>query len=257
MIPYNRKMFGEELNQLGTYWLDKLPNVSFDETLISCLSKKAFGQQPGHAQFYYPKKYGYGELWLRMAQNIENNIEYGKSVIGIDFNKNIITTADGCKYQADVIITSIPWLEFERIEGMPKELSCLVKKLKYTSIQVEYFKSSINTDAHWIYYPDDRYKYHRILVRHNFAENSSGYWTETNCAYINEKKMGDNFSYISKYAYPLNTVDKPKIMKMILEWCNAKSVYGLGRWGEHQHYNSDLTVELAMKMADKLYYKYI
>ena len=27
MIPYNQKMFGEDLNSLGTYWLNKLPNV--------------------------------------------------------------------------------------------------------------------------------------------------------------------------------------------------------------------------------------
>ena len=32
MIPYNQKMFGNVLNQLGTYWLEKLPNVSFEET---------------------------------------------------------------------------------------------------------------------------------------------------------------------------------------------------------------------------------
>ena len=55
MIPYNQKMFGEDLDTLGTYWLDKLPSVSFDETLISCLEKKAYGKQPGHAVFYYPK----------------------------------------------------------------------------------------------------------------------------------------------------------------------------------------------------------
>ena len=35
MIPYNQKMFSKELNQLGTYWLEKLPNVSFEETLLS------------------------------------------------------------------------------------------------------------------------------------------------------------------------------------------------------------------------------
>lgn len=27
MLPYNKKMFGDELNELGTYWLEKLPNV--------------------------------------------------------------------------------------------------------------------------------------------------------------------------------------------------------------------------------------
>ena len=49
MIPYNQKMFGDELNRLGTYWLEKLPNVSFEETLLSCLTKKAYGKQTGHA----------------------------------------------------------------------------------------------------------------------------------------------------------------------------------------------------------------
>ncbi len=43
MIPYNRKMFADELDELGTYWLDKLPNVSFEETLMSCLTHKAYG----------------------------------------------------------------------------------------------------------------------------------------------------------------------------------------------------------------------
>ena len=36
------KMFGEELDALGTYWLEKLPNVSFDETLLSCLNRKPY-----------------------------------------------------------------------------------------------------------------------------------------------------------------------------------------------------------------------
>ena len=63
MLPYNRKMFGDGLNRLGTYWLEKLPDVNFEETLRACLLHKPFGKQPGHAQFYYPKKYGYGEQW--------------------------------------------------------------------------------------------------------------------------------------------------------------------------------------------------
>ena len=88
-------MFGEDLNQLGTYWLEKLPNVSFEETLLSCLTKKAYGEQPGHAQFFYPKKYGYGELWLRMAEEIKGQIKYDASVHAIDFDTNTVTTKEG------------------------------------------------------------------------------------------------------------------------------------------------------------------
>ena len=80
MIPYNKKIFGENLNQLGTYWLEKLPNVSFDETLGSCLNRKPYGTQPGHAKFLYPKNSGYGELWLRMADNLGEKIKYNSIV---------------------------------------------------------------------------------------------------------------------------------------------------------------------------------
>ena len=251
MIPYNQKMFNKELNQLGTYWLEKLPYVSFEETLLSCLTKKAYGTQPGHAQFYYPKKYGYGELWLRMADAIKENIEYGKTVSGIDFTTKTVATSDGSKYQADIIITTIPWMEFVEINGMPDEIRESIGELKYSSIQTEYFAENLHTEAQWIYYPDPKLSYHRILVRHNFCPNSRGYWTETNSERIDMEASNDNFKYMNQYAYPLNTIRKPEIMRKLLAWSAEQGVHGLGRWGEHQHYNSDLTVDLAMKMAER------
>ena len=255
MIPYNQKMFNKELNQLGTYWLEKLPNVSFEETLLSCLTKKAYGTQPGHARFYYPKKYGYGELWLRMAKALGDNIEYKKSVRKIDFKNISVTTADGDTYKADVIITTIPWMEFDEIVGMPEDIQNSIKELKFSSVQTEYFGENLDTEAQWIYYPDPKLSYHRILVRHNFCPGSKGYWTETNSERIDMKASNDNFKYMNQYAYPLNTIRKPEIMEKLLSWSRENNVYGLGRWGEHQHYNSDVTVDLAMNLADKFIYQ--
>lgn len=251
MIPYNQKMFGEDLNQLGTYWLEKLPNVSFEETLLSCLTKKAYGEQPGHAQFFYPKKYGYGELWLRMAEEIKGQIKYDASVHAIDFDTNTVTTKEGETYSADVIISTIPWMEFAKITGMPQELKEKIGHLKYSSVQTAYFPDNLYTEAQWVYYPDPELSYHRILVRHNFCNGSKGYWTECNSTRVDETTES-TFQYMNQYAYPLNTIGKPEIMKELLEWAKTRRVYGLGRWGEHQHYNSDLVVELALKMAEEL-----
>lgn len=252
MIPYNQKLYNKELNQLGTYWLEKLPNVSFEETLLSCLTKKAYGTQPGHAQFYYPKKYGYGELWLRMADMIKDNIEYNKVVNAIDFASRTVTTNDGQKYQAETIITTIPWMEFDEINGMPKEMKVSIRELKFSSIQTEYFADNLDTSCQWIYYPDPKLPYHRILVRHNFCPNSKGYWTETNSERIEMEEPNSNFKYLNRYAYPLNTIQKPEIMSRLLNWSKSRDVIGLGRWGEHQHYNSDVTVDLALKLVDSL-----
>lgn len=252
MIPYNQKMFGKELNQLGTYWLEKLPDVSFEETLLSCLMKKAYGTQPGHAEFFYPQKYGYGELWLRMADAVGGNIVYGKSVNGIDFTTKTVRTKDGEKFDANVIVTTIPWMELEEITGMPEQLRLSIRKLKYSSVQTEYFPNNLDTSCQWIYYPDLSLPYHRILVRHNFCPNSRGYWTETNGERTGMGETNNNFKHMNQYAYPLNTIQKPEIMKRLLVWSRSQSVIGLGRWGEHQHYNSDVVVGMAMKLADTI-----
>lgn len=54
------------------------------------------------------------------------------------------------------------------------------------------------------------------------------------------------------YAYPLNTIGKPEKMKQLLEYTKSKGVIGLGRWGEWQHYNSDVVVNLALECADTI-----
>ena len=245
MIPYNQKMFGEDLNALGTYWLEKLPNVSFDETLISCLEKKAYGSQPAHAKFYYPKKYGYGELWLRMAHALGDKIKYGVNIHKIDFDTNTVND----EYKAECIINTAPWKSFQNMVGMPDSLRQMIDQLKFSSTVIEYQGEKLDTKAQWIYYPNPELSYHRILVRHNFCPNSNGYWTETN---LTRWKESEAYSYVNEYAYPLNTIGKQEMMQELLAWTAERKVYGLGRWGEWQHYNSDVVVERAMKMADEL-----
>ena len=171
---------------------------------------------------------------------------------GIDFNTRTVTTADGSQYRAEVIITTIPWMEFEEIIGMPDEIKTSIGELKFSSIQTEYFAENLDTPCHWMYYPDPKLSYHRILVRHNFCPNSRGYWTETNSERIDMEEPNDNFKYLNHYAYPLNTIHKPKIMDRLLTWSQGQGVIGLGRWGEHQHYNSDVTVCLALNLAEKI-----
>ena len=249
MLPYNQKMFGSELDELGTYWLEKLPNVSFDETLLSCINKKPYGTQPGHAQFYYPKRYGYGEVWRRMAESINTHILYNKEVVSIDYNKKEIETNDCQILKAENFIVTIPWNSIKNHYGIEFEIEKIIKSLKYTSVNISYIPDDLETNAQWIYYPNLNLPYHRILVRKNFYNNSKGYWTETNSS---RSKKSNYFTYRNEYAYPLNTIYKRENMKVLLEWMKKRNIYGLGRWGEWEHYNSDVTVKRAMLLADSL-----
>ena len=250
MFPYNRKMFGEDLDSLGTYWLEKLPNVSYEQTRLSCANKKAYGSQPAHAQFLYPKKYGYGEAFVRMADALGDRIRYNEKVTSIDYDNKIVNGS----YKADRIVVTIPWTSVGEHINLPEKLAAGLDALKYSSIVTEYCRGTLDTTAHWIYYPDPHKSFHRILVRHNFCPGSKGYWTETNLTrYDTEDAQKDGrIFFINEYAYPLNTIGKQELMKQFLDHTSSKGIYGLGRWGQWQHFNSDVVMQLAMELADNM-----
>lgn len=250
MLPYNGKMFGGELDLLGTYWLDKLPNVSFEETLLSCLNRRPYGTQPGHAQFYYPREFGYGELWERMGRALGDRILYHKTVLRMNPEERTVACTDGTVFRADRVITTVPWRSIKQYEDCPRELVESIGELRSTGTEIRYVPENLDTGAHWIYLPDPEIPCHRILVRHNFCSGSRGYWKETNLNRVTD--TGGDYAFVNEYTYPLNTIGKPQIMDRLLGYMRQRGVYGLGRWGEHEHYNSDRTVERAMQLFEEL-----
>lgn len=248
MIPYNEKIWSIDLNKLGTYWLYKLPDVSLSDTILSCLQKKPSGNMPAHAKFLYPKKYGYGEVWKRMAEKLNGKILYETQVKTIDHKNRIVNDT----YQASKIIVTVPWKELNFSHNIPKSIQTAIDTLEYSSIRVTYYDKNEDTKAHWTYIPDKSVPHHRVLYRSNFCPGSRGYWTE-----MNEKRAGllkekSNWHHTNKYAYPLNTIEKPKAIGKILDYFSKKSIYGLGRWGEWEHMNSDVVVDRSLAFADKL-----
>ncbi len=250
MLPYNRKMFGEDLDSLGTYWLEKLPNVSYEETKRSCIEHRPYGTQPGHAKFYYPKKYGYQEAFTRMADALGDRIKYDTKVTSLDYENRIVNG----EYKADRIIVTIPWKSIKQHINLPQKLIDNIDSLRSSSIVTEYVAEDLDTKAHWIYYPDPALSYHRILVRHNFCPNSCGYWRETNLTrYDTDLARKDKKTFfVNEYAYPLNTIGKQEKIKELLDHTSSKEIYGLGRWGQWQHFNSDVCIRKAMDFAREM-----
>lgn len=245
MLPYNRKIFSIDLDRLGTYWLYKLPDVSFEETLRSCLYRKPYGKLPAHAQFYYPKKYGYGEVFQRIADSLGDKLLLGFAVKTIDFDSLLVNNG----FQADVIVNTIPWAELKHGTGIPDLIQQEIDQLEYSSLDVTYHSAKQETDSLWTYFPDEHLSYHRILYRQNFLPGAKGYWTETNTKRLQEVK---SFNFHNQYAYPLNTLEKPASIRCVLDWAASRSVIGLGRWGEWEHMNSDVAISKALILADQL-----
>ncbi len=242
MIPYNEKIWSIPINEIGTYWLYKLPSVSFEQTLRACLEQKRTGSLPAHGQFYYPKRYGYGEVWRRMGTELGERLRLNTPVKHIDVKERIVNKA----IKADTIVNTIPWTTWMEIDALPKDIKRNVEELVYVSIDVDYVPDNLDSPAHWIYEPSSQVPYHRFLLRHNFIDGSHGHWTESN-----HKRSGPevHFRQRNQYAYPVNTVNKNEMLKVILNWAKENHILPLGRWGLWEHMNSDVAVEFAIKAA--------
>lgn len=245
MLPYNQKLWSMELSNLGTYWLHKLPDVSFRDTLLSCLQQKSAGSIPAHGTFLYPKNYGYGEVWKRMGDGLGDRLFTQTPITKLSVNSLVVNDC----FSADTIISTIPWPEIKKVASLPDSICSNIDSLDYVSIAVDYIPERLNTDAHWIYEPDERCSYHRILCRHNFLSGSRGHWTETNSTRSDFKSSWQN---INEYSYPVNTLQKPRAIKEILDWSANNRIIGMGRWGTWEHMNSDVAVASAITMAKDL-----
>ena len=244
MLPYNRKIWSMPLDGLGTYWLYKLPSVSFRETLLSCLYGKPYGNLPAHSKFYYPRKYGYGEVWRRMGNALSDHFIPNSRVNSIDLKSMTVNS----RWSAETIVSSIPWPCWLTAAGMPSSIIGAIKDLKNASIDVDYYPENLSTNAHWIYVPDESVPYHRFLARHNFCTGSKGYWTECNSK---RSRPTNSFRYSNQWAYPINTVNKPALVKTITAWALSNNILPIGRWGTWEHMNSDIAVSEGIKFAKK------
>jgi protoporphyrinogen oxidase len=243
LLPYNRKIWSMAVSQLGTYWLHKLPNVSFRETLESCLERKPGGSLPAHGRFLYPKKHGYGEVWKRIAAALGDRFRPLTSVHSID----IPTRTVNGQFQADYMVNTIPWTQWPAYSKLPEQVANAIAQLKMVGVDVEYFSSPLSSHAHWIYEPDEAISYHRILLRQNFCTGSRGHWTETN---TQRSGTPAGIRFRNEVAYPVNTINKPKAMQLILDWARSQNIIGLGRWGTWEHMNSDVAVDGALQTAE-------
>jgi protoporphyrinogen oxidase len=248
MLPYNRKIWSMDLDLLGIYWLYKLPDVSFRDTLKSCLASRPEGSLPAHGTFYYPKNFGYGEVWKRIADSLEISMEVNFEIKLIDIEKLIING----EIKARNLVSTIPWSYWNKVAKLPDEITHQIEKLEHVSIDVSYHKDDLNTDSHWIYLPDEEIPEHRLLVRSNFISGSPGYWKETNSK---RTKDPSGITFRNEHAYPVNTVGKPEAISAIVEWAHGKNIYPAGRWGLWEHMNSDIAVSQGIRTAENLFSK--
>lgn len=257
MEPYNRKLWGVEPEQMDVDWLYKIPRVNVTEILQYCLEKKQdVNKFPAHIHFFYPKKGGFQRIFDALEKDEDTFIECGVKVSDIQRRDNhwIING----HYEAENIINTAPWNDLYDALGRPDELKKDFDKICYNRLVISLYEKDYTHNWHWRYIPDINKQYHREFYIHNFAEDSkdNGIYTETNIERYTSGNMYDGCRPFENYetdaAYPIPVIGHTEAIRHILEYYYPMKLYGVGRWGQHEYQNADVSMYEAMKFVNNI-----
>jgi len=260
MLPYNEKIWGVKPQQMDIDWLHKIPSLNTEEIVKNCL-KHDMGTEkmPSHPGFYYPKEGGFQKIFDAIYDPVKDKVKLGEPVNKLVKNKNSWTVND--KYEAEIVINTVPWPYLYNALGQPKNLVDSFKKLIPNKLVVSLWEKEYDHNWHWVYEPNKDVEYHREFYVHNFAPHSkkTTMYTETNikrwpgendwvCAGENSKPVVE---FINQAAYPVPVIGHADAIKTILDYYKKDKLYGVGRWGQWQYLNADACIMEAMDFVKK------
>lgn len=122
---------------------------------------------------------------------------------------------------------------------------------------ISLYEKEYDHDWHWRYTPDGQKTYHREFYIHNFASDSkeNGVYLESNLDRYRHRLLEYDgklvFETQTGAAYPIPVIGHEAAIKHILGYYEPKGLFGVGRWGQHQYQNADVSMHEAMKFVEK------
>lgn len=256
MIPYNEKLWGVKINQMDCDWLYKIPQVNVEEILKYSLERHADNNKfPAHIYFYYPAEGGFQRIVDALSEDEKRYVQLNTKVISLENRDNhwIVNKEFETKY----VVNTAPWRNLYGALGEPVELSNYFEKIQYNRLMISLYEKPYDHNWHWRYIPDIQKTYHREFYVHNFAADSkeNGVYLESNLErYRNYPLKYDGkllYELETDAAYPVPVIGHENAINNILKYYKLKGLFGVGRWGQHQYQNADVSMYEAMKFVEK------
>jgi len=277
--PYNRKLWGIELNQLKLEWMDQLiPKVSF-ELFMKGLIRKNDHEYGFNSIFYYPEQGGITSVSKKIAEKL-TDINYCVVIDKIEQDRKLVFLKDGRIIKYNYLVNTSPLKNFiSYLSDDKKELLQFSSKLKSTCTNVAHllFNQSICNDGgmHWLYVPDPQKNFYRITFPRNickancptgkfamtieFGGKIIDYKLEENLLIRNliEMKLIDekNPDYEIIWdqipvSYVIYDSEMTKAKNHLHSYLNSKNIFSIGRYGSWEYSNMESAILQGIKTAE-------
>lgn len=264
MIPYNEKFWRMPCKELTCGWFDGfIPVVKFKDVIKQAKNLDNVGY---NACFFYPDKGGIEALPAALSANTREKINFNSEITGIDLNKKELTINNAQRIKYKKIISTIPLPELAKIiKNAPEKISRAASLLNYNSILVFNIglNRKINSDKHWLYFPESKYEYFRVGFYNSFSSGmgpseSDSFYVEYSYfkpACRNKSQLKNNvlknllesgviFAKKDvvvcdivdiKYGYPIYDHNYSYATNTISKFLSENDIYNIGRYGSWRY----------------------
>ncbi len=257
LLPYNRKIWGVEPEEMDVDWLHKIPRCNAREMLRTCLTRSSDrAKMPSHQEFFYPRHGGFQSIFDAILAPVRDRVETGTPVVSL---RRLEEPGGGWvvngEHRCRRLVNTAPWHRIHAALAPAEavQLAPFLPRLRTNSIVVSLFEQPFEHDWHWCYLADLKIAHHREFFIRNFAPHSrpAGVYTETNRRRWTPRPDALH-EHVNDDAYPIPVLGHAGAVGALLDLCRSWRLYGLGRWGQHNYFNSDVCIHEVMQFVDHL-----
>mgnify|MGYP001291587172 FL=1 len=171
LTPYNEKLYDEPISSFSLETISRFfpkPDINL---IRDGFNSKPMDDSGYNSRFWYPEKKGIQVLVDSLSKDLDINLNCKVEKIDLD-SKSILI--QGKEYKYNNLVSSIPLKTFIGLTD-DKDLELLASNLSISSTKVFNIGYSNIPDStyegyHWIYFPEKKYKFHRIGFYSNFSK---------------------------------------------------------------------------------------
>lgn len=282
-MPFQRKIFGYELNKITASWTGRfVPKTSLEQIIEGSIKDNdvSLGY---NATFLYPKKGGIIFWVQKIADQLHNPIQRGFQAQSINLKNKTVTFTNGHIEPFEQLISTIPLDTL--LENIEEKSSSNLKSAASNLLcnSVMNFNLGVNreqiSEKHWIYYPETQFPFYRIGFPSNcaasmapagcsslygefsYVKKSKQYVNQTlnSSVAITKKLFGISEQEVAtekiipiKHAYVIYDFWREKNLPKLLKRLEENQIYSIGRYGEWKYSSMQEAVLDGKKVAERL-----
>lgn len=288
--PYNEKIWKYDPAFMNTSMVDRIPKPTQEEIRRSAAGETIQGYLH-QLYFSFPSKGGIQAVPDGFARRLDPNkckIELNKTVNSVmKKGDKYIVEASGNKYEADLVISTIPVQELTRCyDKATEELKKHIESLRYNSISISFVKIPYDLCGENFAYmiPDKDVIFHRISKmdflgkEYHHSEKEATYMVEVTyrkndqvdimseeefkksisegLVKIGFAKNKNDVEFIDitkyEYAYVIYDLEHTENMKYIRDFYSKEGLVLNGRFGNFEYWNMDKILRESLELKERL-----